>query len=253
MTREEERLLGQGIEQAWQRIRGRMCRLGMATRWHLGKARDILRDNSCLEKHVLHLEPEETSAYLEALPQLVKQVKKQDARCAALWAARETHPDLADYQREQGTLADLFLRFQYPDRAYERVVRQEPKKLLDDVRRTLAKPNPPLPEVRGLETFLRVRLQEFVDLEEENTRDGQTLDRLRAELIAGHEDFVRTVAARYGAKVPDALFYARCGLAKAAESYPVSRGYRFGTYAIWWIRAAIDNKRTWGRTKDSPE
>jgi DNA-directed RNA polymerase sigma subunit (sigma70/sigma32) len=253
MTREEERLLGEGIEQAWRRIRGRMCRFGMATRWHLGKARDILRDNSCLEKHVLHLKPEEVTAYLEALPQLIRAVEKQDARCAALWAARETQPDLADYRRELDRLAELFSQFQYPARDYERVVRQEPKKLLDDVRRTLAKPNPPVPEVRGLEMFLRARLQEFVDLEEEHVQDVQTLDRLRAELIAGHEEFVCTVAARYVSKEPDALFYARCGLAKAAESYEVSRGYRFATYAIWWIRAAIENKRTWGRTKDSPE
>ena len=77
----------------------------------------------------------------------------------------------------------------------------------------------------------------------------QVLNRLRAELIAGHEEFAREVAERYGAKEPDALFFSRCGLHKAAEWYQASGGYRFATYAVWWMRHAIVSKRTWERTK----
>jgi hypothetical protein len=251
MTREEERSVGEGIEQAWQRIRPRLCRTGMAARWHLGKARDVLRDPALLERHVLHLQPEGTAAYLAALPRLVKQTAKQNTRCAKLWGARDEQPDLAEYEREQDRLIELFFRFQYPYRAYERLVRQETKPLLDDVRRTLAEPSPPPTKVRGLETYLRMRLQEYVDLEDANVQDLQTLDRLRAELVAAHEEFAWKVAARYGARERDALFFARCGLHKAAESYLPSRGYRFGTYAVWWMRAAIVNKRTWGLTKEA--
>jgi hypothetical protein len=251
MTREEERSVGEGSEQAWQRIRLRLCRTGMAARWHLGKARDVLRDPALLERHVGRLKPEEATAYLAALPQLVKQTAKQNTRCARLWAEREAQPDLADSEREQERLIELFFQFQYPYPAYERIVRQEAKPFLDSVRRALAEPSLPPNQLRGMETHLRMRLQEYVDLEDANVQDIQTLDRLRAELVTGHEEFARTVAERYGAQEPDALFFARCGLHKAAESYQPSRGYRFGTYAVWWMRAAIANKRTWGLTKEA--
>jgi hypothetical protein len=252
MTREEERPLVEAIAHAGQRIRTRLCRTGMAGKWHLGKARDVLRDPALMELHVWSLTQEEAAAYLAALPLLVQQTEAQDARCAKLWAAREAQPDLAEYEREQARLIEQFFQFRYPVRSYERVVRQEPKPLLDDVRRALAQPSLPPDQVRGMETYLRMRLREYVDLEEANLQDLQTLDQLRAELIAGHEELALTVSGRYAAKEwPDALFFARCGLYKAAESYEPSSNYRFGTYAVWWMRSAIVNKRTWGLTKET--
>src|SRR5262249_55660793 len=159
----------------------RLCRTGMAARWHLGKARDILRDPALLEQHVWHLKPEEAAAYLAALPQLVKQTAKQNTHCVKLWGMRESQPDLAEYEREQDRLIELLFQFQYPYRAYERLVRQEAKPLLDSVRRALAESSLPPNQLRGMETHLRMRLQEYVDLEDANVQDIQTLDRLRAE------------------------------------------------------------------------
>jgi hypothetical protein len=253
MTREEERRLGKEIEQAWQRLRLRVCRTGMAARYHLGKARDVLRDHALLERHVWQLEPEEASAYLVALPRLVQQTKKQNSRCARLWAAREKHLDLAKFEREQARLIELFLQFRYPYRTYERLVRQEAKPLLDNVRRALAEPSLPPNQRRGMETHLRMSLQEFVNLEDANLQDLQTVDRLRAQLVGGHEKLARKVAAQHDAGEPNALFFARCGLHKAAEWYQASRGYRFGKYALWWMQEAIAKKRTWGLTKEALE
>jgi hypothetical protein len=53
MTRDEERSVDAAIEEAWNRIRRRVCRTGMAAAWHLGKARAMLGDPALLERHVL--------------------------------------------------------------------------------------------------------------------------------------------------------------------------------------------------------
>jgi DNA-directed RNA polymerase sigma subunit (sigma70/sigma32) len=251
MTREDEQRLGEGIEQAWQRIRLRVCQLGMAATWHLGKAREVLRDPARLKRHVLLLKPEEAAIYLAALPQLVQRTEEQDARCTDLWARRATLSARAEFDGKQARLIELFLRFQYPHHAYERLVRQDEKPLLDDVRRALAQAVPSAEQVSALEMRLRMGLLEYVALETAHADDLRTLDQLRAELVAAHEDLARSVAEQYAGTEPDALFFARCGLRRAAEYYEVSRGYRFAPYAIWWIRQAIAARNSYGRKKES--
>jgi RNA polymerase sigma-32 factor len=46
---------------------------------------------------------------------------------------------------------------------------------------------------------------------------------------------------RYGAPMNDLVQEAVLGLMKAAEKFDPERGVRFSTYAVWWIRASIQD------------
>lgn len=52
---------------------------------------------------------------------------------------------------------------------------------------------------------------------------------------------------RYGAPMNDLIQEASLGLMKAADKFDPDRGVRFSTYAVWWIKAAIQDfvMRNW--------
>ncbi len=56
---------------------------------------------------------------------------------------------------------------------------------------------------------------------------------------------------RYGAQMPDLVQEAGVGLMKAAEKFDPDRGVRFSTYAVWWIKASIQDyvMRNWSMVR----
>ena len=56
---------------------------------------------------------------------------------------------------------------------------------------------------------------------------------------------------RYGAPMNDLIQEASLGLMKAADKFDPDRGVRFSTYAIWWIKASIQDyvMRNWSMVR----
>jgi hypothetical protein len=131
-------------------------------------------------------------------------------------------------------------------RSYERLVRQPNKPFLSRAIRLLAESEEGGSGIQELESILRVTLREFVTLEAAIADDLRLIDQLRAKVVSTHEGFAKMMAESITGPDLEAARYAVCGLSKAAENYSNPRGYRFRTYAEFWIERSVREKKTWG-------
>lgn len=81
------------------------------------------------------------------------------------------------------------------------------------------------------------------DEEKDLARKAQAGDkRARDRLIAANTRFVVTVAKQYqgqGLDLEDLISEGNIGLIKAADKFDPDKGYKFISYAVWWIRQSI--------------
>lgn len=87
-----------------------------------------------------------------------------------------------------------------------------------------------------------VSIDEEIELAQIIKKGGRAAERAKNKLVEANLRFVVSVAKQYqhqGLTLTDLIDEGNIGLIKAAERFDETRGFKFISYAVWWIRQRI--------------
>ncbi len=87
-----------------------------------------------------------------------------------------------------------------------------------------------------------ITVEEEIELAQKIKKGGRIGERAKDKLVKANLRFVVSVAKQYqhqGLGLTDLIDEGNIGLVKAAEKFDETRGFKFISYAVWWIRQSI--------------
>ena len=87
-----------------------------------------------------------------------------------------------------------------------------------------------------------VTIEEEIELAQAIRKGGREGEKAKERLVTAILRFVVSVAKQYqhqGLTLTDLIAEGNIGLVKAAEKFDETRGFKFISYAVWWIRQSI--------------
>lgn len=87
-----------------------------------------------------------------------------------------------------------------------------------------------------------ITVDEEIELAQAIRNGGKAGERAKEKLVKANLRFVVSVAKQYqhqGLGLTDLIDEGNIGLVKAAEKFDETRGFKFISYAVWWIRQSI--------------
>jgi len=264
---EEELQIFRRIEEASSEMKRLAYGLGFAAKEHIALAEKLLADppQERFDRVVVETKAAGRDRYLSHLRRLLKHVREHDARTDERYATQRAGKDSLARRQCFAALSpklDQALQANFPKFCYKSKVVEDLVAVAINVREKLEavtrrirelKNHPSTPGQRGhlqqeqaklhaLEQFVRSPREDFCRTVEQLTRAASRAHEARSHVAEANLRLVIAIAKKYtnrGQSFLDLVQEGNIGLMKAVEKFEYRRGYKFSTYAVWWIRQAL--------------
>jgi len=266
LTRDQEVEISKRIEDAEAEVQRLVYSFGFTAKEHLALAEKLISvpPKERFDRVIVDNKIEGRERHTRTLIKLLKSVRELDTQVQQAYAAIGMAIDRtqcetchADFTRLRRKLQSTFPKFFYKQKVVEEMtlvaenVHDKFQSCLRATRELEQQERSPQVDglleaqqstVRALEDFVRMPALEYLAAHQQLKIFLDKAVQAKTEMVEANLRLVISIAKRYtnrGLSFLDLVQEGNMGLMKAVEKFEYRRGFKFSTYATWWIRQAV--------------
>ena len=181
----------------------------------------------------VHFNSNTIEALMEALYELNKKLLLREGKMLRMATS-------AGVKRED--FVAQYLNFNFEKNWIQSLLATKDKNWEKFINRNHIEINKNIEEIKEIQTASELPLAEFRRIVSTVQQGERSANRAKKEMIESNLRLVISIAKKYtnrGLQFLDLIQEGNIGLMKAVDKFEYRRGYKFSTYATWWIRQAI--------------